>query len=78
MKSLFLAFQNFKRAADLKSPQGELGLADCYMLGFGVKIDSKEAARLYKSAADKGEVLGYVGLGKVYSIKTNIIFDPKK
>lgn len=49
------AFKCYKYAAlHLKSPEGYMKLARCYLDGFGVEKDVKKGAKYYKKAADLG------------------------
>lgn len=49
------AFENFKKAYSIgKQGYGELGLANCYLAGIGVKQDEEKAWEYYKQASAKG------------------------
>ena len=50
-----LAFKNFQKAYSIGNQgHGELGLANCYLAGIGVKQDEEKAWEYYKQASAKG------------------------
>ena len=53
------------RRSDNADAQYNLGV--CYNTGRGVPVDDKEAARLYKLAADQGHALAQYNLGGCYN-----------
>ena len=57
------AFDYFLKASSYGSAWGCYELADCYKYGLGVKVDKKEAYRLYNEAAAKGLALAEYELG---------------
>ena len=53
----------FERAADLGSAMGLALLADCLYKGRGVRQNRTEARRMWKQAAESGEILSLLALG---------------
>lgn len=58
-----LAVQFFERAADKGSARGLSRLASCLYKGRGVRQNRTEARRMWKKAAEAGEVLSMIALG---------------
>ena len=54
MRDKKIAFQWFEKAADLGSPEAQLGLASLYFFGEGVEKDEAKAAKFAKMAANSG------------------------
>ena len=57
------AAECFEKAAELGSAMGLSLLADCLYKGRGVKPSRAEARRMWKQAAESGEVLAHIALG---------------
>ena len=63
-----LAFENFKKAAELKSANGALNLGVQYMLGCGTIKDLKESEKWYIKAAEYGNA---EAAWRLYAMYTN-------
>ena len=57
------AVECFEKAAELGSTMGLALLADCIYKGRGTRTNRAEARRMWKEAADSGEILSNIALG---------------
>lgn len=57
------AVECFEKAAELGSATGLALLADCIYKGRGTRTNRAEARRMWKEAADSGEILSHIALG---------------
>ena len=61
------AVECFEKAAELGSAMGLALLADCIYKGRGTRTNRAKARRMWKEAADSGEILSNIALGDDYA-----------
>ena len=66
-KPLGERFENFLLSAEMGYTKAQIGVAECYAKGEGVKKSSVLSFAYYKSAADDGESSAYLPLGLAYA-----------
>ncbi len=64
------------RQAEAKQPVAERQLATIYYNGCGVAPDLPQAVRLYTDAAEQGDALAQLNLGRHYALGTGADRDP--
>ena len=63
------AVECFEKAAELGSAMGLALLADCIYRGRGTRTNRAKARRMWKEAADSGEILSNIALGDDYAAR---------
>ena len=71
------SFRLFAISAAMGYIPAERGLALCYEVGFGTKIDRPRAYHWYKSAVEGGHIEAAGDLGRCYALGIGIQFDMK-
>lgn len=73
-----MAFQWYKKAAELGNAQAQDSLGDCYWNGIGVAEDTKEAEKWYEKSAEQGNAKAQYDLATCYYDGVGVDKDRKK
>lgn len=72
------SFYTYKKAAELGSARGLMGIGDAYNFGKGVPTDYQLALKYYQEAANKGLVAAMIQLANMYYYGRGVIKDERK
>lgn len=75
-EKLYLAFEYFMEAAKRNSADGQFRVGDAYEHGYGVAVDSQEAAKWYHKAAEQNHEAACHHLSVMYSKGIGVPWNP--